>query len=358
MNYYWRERVRVHVPIVTQPTVAFHCGPKLNMKAGECRIFDTWSLHKVINDDTHARIHLVADTVGGEGFWSLGPRAAAHASPPGGPAPITPQQDATPDLDLETENSPVVMSPWEAREHVNFLLNEAVPTDPAPEVARVSMVRAQLAWPLVDVRRERGGLAALSRRARCVQGRSAGVRAERLRLRNTASFAVSMFNIAHRSRARRSVARRRRGRQPATAAAAVSAAQTDRTRCSIAPCSLSVRRVPVPRFCLKRSRARRASHDRRWEPRTDRKPAAAQPRRATGPRTGSPSRRRSGRCRGAAFALSPSLRDRARERAPQGRVRLLEKTPKNALRIPFLQRRFPERASSISIAIRARRWRR
>src|SRR5262249_19818798 len=35
INYYWRERVRVHVPIKTQPSVRFVCGEaEVNMAAG------------------------------------------------------------------------------------------------------------------------------------------------------------------------------------------------------------------------------------------------------------------------------------------------------------------------------------
>ena len=64
--------MRVHVPIVTQPTVRFLCGgEQVNMAAGEGWIFDTWSLHSVHNDATRARIHLVADTVGGRGMTAL-----------------------------------------------------------------------------------------------------------------------------------------------------------------------------------------------------------------------------------------------------------------------------------------------
>src|ERR1043165_4135410 len=49
VNYYWREHMRVHVPIVTQPTVRFQCCPaEINMAEGECWIFDTWSRHCVI----------------------------------------------------------------------------------------------------------------------------------------------------------------------------------------------------------------------------------------------------------------------------------------------------------------------
>jgi hypothetical protein len=77
VDYYWRERVRVHVPIVTQPTVRFTCGDaEINMRAGECWLFDTWRLHNVVNDHSLPRIHLVADTVGGKGFWQLVARLA------------------------------------------------------------------------------------------------------------------------------------------------------------------------------------------------------------------------------------------------------------------------------------------
>ncbi|HET9448787.1 MAG TPA: aspartyl/asparaginyl beta-hydroxylase domain-containing protein, partial [Steroidobacteraceae bacterium] len=80
VNYYWRERVRVHVPIVTQPTVRFTCGDaEINMRAGECWLFDTWRLHNVVNDHSLPRIHLVADTVGGAGFWQLVARARPHS---------------------------------------------------------------------------------------------------------------------------------------------------------------------------------------------------------------------------------------------------------------------------------------
>jgi hypothetical protein len=78
-GYYWAERVRVHVPIVTQPTVRFECGEvAIHMAAGECWIFDTWRNHNVINDASQSRIHLVADTVGGEAFWDLVAAGRGH----------------------------------------------------------------------------------------------------------------------------------------------------------------------------------------------------------------------------------------------------------------------------------------
>ncbi len=75
INYYWRERVRVHVPIATRPTVRFLCGDaEVNMAAGECWIFDTWRTHQVLNAADDERIHLVADTIGSDQFaapWEL-----------------------------------------------------------------------------------------------------------------------------------------------------------------------------------------------------------------------------------------------------------------------------------------------
>jgi uncharacterized protein (TIGR03032 family) len=119
-NYYWMQRVRIHVPVVTQPEVRFLCGRReVHMAAGEAWLFDTWQTHNVINPNPTRRIHLVADTVGSAAFWDL---AARGARPFGaGPAAGTPRQvafkeDRDPALRFETVNQPVVMSPWEQAE--------------------------------------------------------------------------------------------------------------------------------------------------------------------------------------------------------------------------------------------------
>lgn len=143
VNYYWRERMRVHVPVITQPTVSFHCGSEVvNMAAGECWVFDTWSLHRVINDQTHARVHLVIDTVGGDGLLRLlgAGRTPSAPMPPGWAARKIEPMGAKPALEFETVNVPRVMSPWELREHINFLLAEALPRQPiAHEIGRIAM---------------------------------------------------------------------------------------------------------------------------------------------------------------------------------------------------------------------------
>jgi hypothetical protein len=142
VNYYWRDRMRVHVPIITQPVVKFYCGDAVaHMAAGECWIFDTWSLHRVVNDQTHARIHLVMDTVGGERMLQLMSQGRMpDKSPPPGWAPrmVTASADRA-SLEFETLNVPVVMTPWEIREHINFLLSEAVPNQSMTvDVARLA----------------------------------------------------------------------------------------------------------------------------------------------------------------------------------------------------------------------------
>lgn len=137
VNYYWRERLRVHVPIVTQPTVRFTCGDaQINMRAGECWIFDTWRMHNVVNDHALPRIHLVADTVGGLGFWQLVARARPYMreSADWQPRVVTPDTSSRPSLDFESENVPDVMTPWEMRAHVAFALSEAVPHRNSPPI--------------------------------------------------------------------------------------------------------------------------------------------------------------------------------------------------------------------------------
>lgn len=128
VHYYWRDRMRIHVPIVTQPSVSFNCGGlTVNMAPGECWIFDTFSRHRVINDAERKRIHLVADTVGGEGFWNL----AAAGRLPDQPNPAWTARQFVPvgatidQLEYEKENVPLVMTPWEIQGHVDFLFREA-----------------------------------------------------------------------------------------------------------------------------------------------------------------------------------------------------------------------------------------
>ncbi|MGE0045727.1 MAG: aspartyl/asparaginyl beta-hydroxylase domain-containing protein [Hyphomonadaceae bacterium] len=129
-GYYWAERVRIHVPITTQPSVRFQCGDAdVNMAAGECWIFDTWRLHRVINANDQTRIHLVVDSIGGGVFW----QHVAHGRPVPGPQPANWTPRSVPfdpnapaeELPFESVNVPAVMTPWELETHLAFLFNEA-----------------------------------------------------------------------------------------------------------------------------------------------------------------------------------------------------------------------------------------
>lgn len=129
-NYYWCERVRVHVPILTQPDVRFMCGEaEVNMAPGECWIFDTWRPHKVVHANGHERVHLVADTVGSERFWELANqgRVPARDAANWRPTQLQGADSSAGELMLESCNVPTVMTPWEMRHHLSFLLSEALP---------------------------------------------------------------------------------------------------------------------------------------------------------------------------------------------------------------------------------------
>jgi Aspartyl/Asparaginyl beta-hydroxylase len=143
VDYYWRDHMRVHVPVVTQPEVSFHCGGNvIHMAAGECWIFDTWRMHKVINSASQARIHIVADTVGGNGFWELLQRGRL---PGQGGAGWNPRRTAPggnhAELRFESANLPNVMTPWELREQLTFILDEAVPD---PRLGQLHHLAGQL----------------------------------------------------------------------------------------------------------------------------------------------------------------------------------------------------------------------
>lgn len=139
INYYWRERARVHVPIQTSPGVRFICGEaEVNMAAGECWIFDTWRPHHVINAASSERIHLVADTVGSPAFWDLVARGRLPAQGAAGGWQVERfDGDATGALErlaFESVNVPEVMSPWELREHIRFIFEH---TEPHAQLAEV-----------------------------------------------------------------------------------------------------------------------------------------------------------------------------------------------------------------------------
>ncbi|HSK79381.1 MAG TPA: TIGR03032 family protein, partial [Thermoanaerobaculia bacterium] len=127
INYYWMQRARIHVHVVTDPAVRFLCGDReIHMAAGEAWIFDTWKRHNVINPNPTRRIHLVADTVGSAFFWGLIERSREP------PRFVPFDAQADPEIATEAVNVPVVMSPWEQEALLAPLLAELV--EPSPEL--------------------------------------------------------------------------------------------------------------------------------------------------------------------------------------------------------------------------------
>lgn len=132
-NYYWRTHVRMHIPIVTNPGVAFTCGDEtVHMAAGECWVFDTFRAHRVLNDGDERRVHLVADTIGGERLWDLIDAARGGAAT----ETIGPQAGRERPLRFETNNYPAVMSPWEMRGLIGEILDVAEDQPPLADVRR------------------------------------------------------------------------------------------------------------------------------------------------------------------------------------------------------------------------------
>jgi hypothetical protein len=175
-NYYWADRVRVHVPILTSPVIEFICNEKsLHMAAGEAWIFDAWRLHNVLNPTGDQRIHLVGDTVGSAAFWELAERGERPFSDNGAePAParsVAYEPGAQVSLQTERANYPVVMDPWEQRVLFESLL-EDLPENGAREqrdtfvkaiwdfhhdwrVAWARYGRSSEGWPAFDALRKR-----------------------------------------------------------------------------------------------------------------------------------------------------------------------------------------------------------
>ncbi|MFT6100690.1 MAG: hypothetical protein ACJAYF_003251 [Arenicella sp.] len=115
-NYHWYSRVRIHIPITTNPDVLFYCGDeKINMQAGECWIFDSWRRHKVVNNSSEHRVHLVVDTSGSSRFWKMLRRmqSLADADIVKQTQLVEYQPHAKPKLRTERFNIAPVMAPGE-----------------------------------------------------------------------------------------------------------------------------------------------------------------------------------------------------------------------------------------------------
>lgn len=126
VNYYWRHRIRVHVPIQTDPAVRFTSGTdSIHMAAGEAWVFDNWRQHTVENAGTQDRTHLVFDTVGTAAFWHLvsGDASAANGRPDW-------------PLLLENTTRTSLLSHYAVDQEMQFLSSEMSPADQKPETLK------------------------------------------------------------------------------------------------------------------------------------------------------------------------------------------------------------------------------
>lgn len=135
VGHYWRTHFRIHIPVITNPKVVFTCeGEMVNMAAGECWIFDSFRTHDVYNGGSDKRIHLVLDTVGGERLWDLIREAEASDRESLHLTEIEPGSAKLSSIRYEQVNTPEIMSVWEVRCHVDFLLDQAPTSEPLPQV--------------------------------------------------------------------------------------------------------------------------------------------------------------------------------------------------------------------------------
>lgn len=126
VGYYWRTHLRIHIPVITNPKVHFTCdGNTVHMAAGECWAFDSFCLHNVRNLGTEKRVHLVLDTVGGDKLWDMmvATRRAGEQGIP--PEWVVPGATEIGELAYERINTPEIMSAWEVRCHIDFLICQA-----------------------------------------------------------------------------------------------------------------------------------------------------------------------------------------------------------------------------------------
>ena len=133
-NYYWWHHLRIHVPVQTTPEVVFQAGDEaVHMAAGEVWVFDTWRRHRVDNPASSPRIHLVVDTVGSSSLWDMIDRPDRELRP------VAPGDDAPGDFPVEQWNWPVVMAPAEVDATTDALLGDLRLVDPdaAEDAARV-----------------------------------------------------------------------------------------------------------------------------------------------------------------------------------------------------------------------------
>ena len=192
-NYHWVSRVRIHIPIITNPQVNFYCGDEsVHMAQGESWLFDSWRRHRVVNASDSARTHLVIDLAGSSRFWRIVRKADSLDS-----IVILPNDHSQPRV--KTEQFPVapVMAPGEMLAIVEQVLEDC---ESNPDNDSETMLRYRhLLLDLVHDWREVWGLYGFNDgafdRYRHILDRTAGQLAPQPRVLVTASNNVGINPI-------------------------------------------------------------------------------------------------------------------------------------------------------------------
>ncbi len=151
MRYYWRTHCRVHIPVVTDPDVRFHCEDEsVHMAEGEAWTFDNWRNHWVVNETQVRRVHLTFDTFGSNEFWDMAKPLGEEQAP----ARLVPfKRNAQTQLMLETHMGDAVMHPAELDEEFRRLMAdiEAVPENDPAQIAFVRNLTGSIGreWRLI-----------------------------------------------------------------------------------------------------------------------------------------------------------------------------------------------------------------
>jgi Sulfotransferase family/Aspartyl/Asparaginyl beta-hydroxylase len=138
VQYYWRTHTRVHIPIVSDPAIRFHCeSESVHMAEGEAWTFDNWRMHEVVNETPVRRVHLTFDTFGSTDFWELAQPLGQER-----PARFIPfQKGAQPKLMFETFAGEPAMQPAELDLELWQLMAD-VAAYPGNDPAGIAHVRA------------------------------------------------------------------------------------------------------------------------------------------------------------------------------------------------------------------------
>ena len=143
IHYYWRTHLRIHIPVITNPAVAFSCDKEtIHLAAGDCWILDSFYRHMVANRGKEMRVHLVLDTVGSGRIWDLIQAANAGSMDS---VLIKPGETQPRPLDFEQVNAPLIMSPWEMKNHIAYI-TDWTDDQPGRDEILTALDRFVMAW--------------------------------------------------------------------------------------------------------------------------------------------------------------------------------------------------------------------